>query len=1127
MQLFTQSGKGYRLRFLSFKSLLIMKLSLFLMILAVQVSAKSYSQTISLSEQNASIQEVFNRIEKESGYHFWYENKILLKANKVTIHLKNGTLQEALEQCFNNQPLSYTIVGKTIVVEKADKQQREVTLPPPVHISGTVTDETGTPLPGVTIQVEGTTTGITTDNNGKFTLEVPENSSVVVSSIGYETRKIKIVSTDQVLNIKLNATTSALNQLVVVGYGAQRKEAITGSVSSINGDKLREVPSANVSDALQGRLPGVQITQTSSQPGSTMQIRIRGQRSLTASNDPLIVLDGIPFSGSLSDISPDRIKNLTVLKDASATAIYGSRGANGVILIQTFKGLSGQKPQISYNSYYGLKKIFSYFPMMNGKQFIALRKAAGQYTNGTDESDSVNTNWQKLFYRPSASVINQDLNISGGTNENGSYSFGLGYYRDQSLVPTQQFKRYSLNGSIDQGIGKYVRVGLTTNTNYNVSDGSQVGIYNILSMSPIASPYNTDGSLKRNIQMPLDVSWNETRSIVDSLKDQWLNPIKTFGTYNALYGEVKIPGIEGLKYRINVGLNYSTTDNDSYTGEGINSSNATTPSQASIGHSVRLNWTVENLLTYDQTFKGKHHLNVTALYSVEKDSYHSSQISAKDIPNNDFQFYNLGQALGQITIDPNNQNYEVSGLESWMGRVIYEYSNRYMLTAILRTDGSSRLAPGHQWHTYPAVSAGWNIANESFMKGIHPINELKLRIGYGETSNQAVAPYSTLGRLSTSPYNFGPTNYTVGYSVSQLPNPALGWEFSKTWNYGLDFSLLDHRLSGTIEYYLTKTNNILLGVSLPATTGVGSYTANIGNTQNKGLEFSLNGTIINNQNGWTWRAGVNVYANRNELVSLASGQTRNEANNWFVGHPINVIYDYQKIGLWQKDDPNLNMLEPGGNVGMIKVKYTGDFDDGKPTRAIGPDDRQIMSVDPDFEGGFNTTVTYKGFDFTAVGLFQNGGTIISTLYSASGYLNLLSGRRNNVVVDYWTPDHTNARYPKPGGIASGDNPKYGSSLGYFNGSFLKIQTLSLGYDFAHLPWLKNMGSAISRLRVYVTAQNPFVLFSPYHKQTGLDPQPNSYGDQNTAVTSYPHRLLIVGTNTPVTRNYLVGINLTF
>ncbi|RZK21324.1 MAG: TonB-dependent receptor, partial [Hymenobacter sp.] len=437
-------------------------------------------------------------------------------------------------------------------------------------------------------------------------------------------------------------------------------------------------------------------------------------------------------------------------------------------------------------------------------------------------------------------------------------------------------------------------------------------------------------------------------------------------------------------------------------------------------------------------------------------------------------------------------------------------------------------APGHKWNAYPAVSIGWNVAKESFMQGIEAVSMLKLRAGYGVTSNQAVSPYSTLGLLATRPYNFGPTDYQTGLYVSQLPNPALGWEYSRTWNYGIDFALLKNRLSGTVEYYVTNTRNLLLGLGLPATSGVGSYTANIGATQNKGIELSLNGVILDNLNGWTWEAGVNLYANRNQITSLAGAQQRDEANWWFVGSPINVIFDYEKQGLWQQGDSYLNILEPGGNAGMIKVKYTGTYNaDGSPTRAIGAADRQVINTNPNFLGGFNTRLAYKGFDLSVVGVFQNGGLLNSTIYGSSGYLNLLNGRRGNVKVDYWTPDNTGASFPKPGGLASGDNPKYGSTLGYFDASYLKVRTVSLGYNFDTNTWLKNAG--ISRLRLYVTAQNPFVFFSPYKKQSGMDPETNSNGNENAAVPLSDNlsRILTLGTNAPATRTYLAGVDLTF
>ena len=885
------------------------------------------------------------------------------------------------------------------------------------------------------------------------------------------------------------------------------------------------MPSTNITYALQNRVAGVDMTQTSSQPGATMQIRIRGTRSLTASNDPLVVLDGIPFMGNLSDINPGDIKSMDILKDASSTAIYGSRGANGVILITTNRGAQGTPAKFTYNGYVGAKSVFSKYPMMDGPKYAEMRKYAGKFENSLDESDDMNTDWQDLLYR-TGMVNSHDVSVAGGTN-NGSYSFGAAYYKDQGVIPTQNYTRYSLRGSFDQGVGKYFRFGLTTNSNYNVTKGSNIDLYSVLNNTPLANPYNEDGSLKRTVKLnSQDENFVVTRDVVENLEDSWLNEKKGFGTYNNLFAEVQCPWVKGLKYRVNLGLNYRSTKGGVFTGEGINSSTADTPSTASLEHTETTNWAIENLITYDRTF-GKHQLNIVGMYSAEETVYTKSHIAARDIPAEYLQYYNLGRAEGTITVNPDNWDYQKSGLMSWMGRAMYTYDNRYMLMATVRADASSRLAKGHQWHTYPAVSAGWNIGKESFMDDLEWLDILKVRVGYGQTSNQAVAPYSTWGKLSTRPYNFGPTGYATGYYVSALPNYDLGWEYSSTWNFGLDFTLLGGRLSGTFEYYIQKTSNLLQSVNLPSTSGVSSYVGNVGKTENKGVEFTLNGTILDNHNGWTWDASINISANRNKLTELASGAERDEANNWFVGHPIDAIYDYEKIGLWQEGDPYLDILEPGGNVGMIKVKYTGEYnEDGTPVRQIGPDDRQIISMEPKFTGGFSTRVAYKGFDLNVITAFKCGGKLISTLHHSNGYLNMLTGRRGQVDVDYWTEENTNAKYPKPGGIQSGDNPKYGSTLGYFDASYWKVRNISLGYKFDEQKWLKNFG--IQSLRAYVSIQNPFVICSPFHKETGLDPETNSYGNENVAVTSgIQKRFLTVGTNAPSTRNYLFGINLTF
>ena len=990
------------------------------------------------------------------------------------------------------------------------------------QVSGQVTDSQG-PLIGATVMEKGTNNGTVTDFDGNFSLNVNPGATLVVSYVGYESQEVKAADG---MRVNLKEDGHVVNEVVVIGYGTQRREAVTGSVANIGGEKLNQVAASNAAQALQGRVAGVLMTQTSSKPGAEMQVRIRGQRSLTASNDPLIVLDGIPFMGALSDINPTDIKSMDILKDASATAIYGSRGANGVIIITTVKGTQGTPAKVTYNGYVSFRSVFKKYPMMDGPTFSKFRQYAGKYQNSLDENDNTNTDWQDLYYQTGVSH-NHDISVAGGTN-GGSYSFGAGYYKDESVVPTEGYQRISVRGNFDQKVGEFFRFGLSTNNSYRMTEGVN-NMYNILSSTPISSPYDENGNLKRYNALPADDQAVVTKETVERDKDVWLSENKGFGSYNTLFAEVKCPWVEGLSYRINVGLNYRTSKSGSFTGTGVNNKDENAINGASIGENQTRNWAVENLLSYDRIFAEKHNVNVVAMYSAEQTRYESTGASADGIPADYFQYYALDKATG-ANVNVNNYNYWQSGLVSWMGRVMYSYDNKYMLSVAVRSDASSVLAKGHQWHTYPAVSAGWNIARESFMENVKWVDNLKFRVGYGETSNQAISAYKTLGGLGIRNYNFGDgTNHKAGYYVNSLPNPELGWEYSKTWNFGLDFSLFNGRLYGTFEYYSQKTNDILLNVNLPSTSGVSSYTGNIGKTQNKGWEFTLNGIIIDNKNGWNWEAGINMYQNRNELTELASGETRDEGNLWFVGYPIDVIYDYQYEGLWQAgEEDQMAILEPGGNIGMIKVKHDRALDEnGNPTRAIGADDREIISMEPDLIGGFNTTVGYKNFDLTVIGSFQIGGKLISAIHSSNGYLNMLTGRRNNIDVDYWTEQNTGAKYPKPGGIQSGDNPKYGSTLGYFNAGYLKFRTITLGYNFENLKAIKDLG--ISRLRLYASIQNPFVLFSPYNNESGLDPETNSWSNENTAVgySFGSHRMPIIGYNTPATRNFLFGLNVTF
>ena len=440
------------------------------------------------------------------------------------------------------QGLFQVLAASDVNAYKIDNLQKMV-------ITGTIADSKNMPLAGVNVVEKGTNNGVISDSKGNYSISVASASSVLVFSfVGYEQQEVT-VGAQAIINVTLVESVTGLEEVVVVGYGTQRREAVTGSVASIGGDAIRDIPASNLTQSIQGRLPGVELSQTSTRPGSSLQIRIRGARSLTATNDPLVVLDGIPFVGSITEINNDDIKSIDILKDASATAVYGSRGANGVILITTNKGQKGQKARITYNGRESVNTLFAKFPMMDGPEFVALRAAAGKYTNGPDEFDNVNTDWQDLFFR-NGYQSSHDIGLSGGT-ANGSYSFGIGYLRDQGVIPTNRFTRYSLRANIDQEVSKYFKFGFNSNSNYNLTEGNQVGLYGVLSLSPISDPYNADGTLKRVIRMALDNQFTYTRSVVEGLKDEWLSQGRGYSTYNSIYGEIKIPWIEGLKYSYN------------------------------------------------------------------------------------------------------------------------------------------------------------------------------------------------------------------------------------------------------------------------------------------------------------------------------------------------------------------------------------------------------------------------------------------------------------------------------------------------------------------------------------------------------------------------------------------------
>jgi TonB-dependent starch-binding outer membrane protein SusC len=999
-------------------------------------------------------------------------------------------------------------------------------------ITGKVTDDNGAALPGVSIVVKGTTNGTTTDAGGEYSISVSDDQSVLVYSfIGYTTEEV-VVGNKTVIEIKLTEDLQALGEVVVVGYGTQKKSDITGAVANVNKKMLQEVPVANVTQALQGRAAGVEINMSSTRPGAGAQIRVRGSRSLTGSNDPLIVLDGIPFNGSINDINPNDIASLDILKDASATAIYGSRGSNGVILITTRRGSEG-KTTLFYDGYHGWSAPVGKYKLYNGEEFAAFRSAAqaagASYQPTADEVANLaagkQTDWQDEVYK-NGYISNHSIGASGGTAGT-KYLASAGYFKQTAVVPGQEFSRYSVNGNIDQKIGKRITLGLNTMNSFAVTDGENASMmFQLLTLSPLYNAHNADGSI---YELPAigSVDPNTRNPLLVYNSDNWKQQRRRLRTFNSLYGEVKI--LEGLKYRLNLGLDLFQDNYGQYLGSNTPFLNGST-NTANVQNINSWSYTAENLLTYEKTFAQDHKLLFTGLFSIQEVEEYGSASTANTLPADYTLYYNLGLA-NTSSVPLNNNYYNRSGLLSYMGRVNYSFRDKYLLTLTARADGSSRLAEGNKWFYYPAAAVAWNVHKEQFLENVGVLSNLKFRFGIGKTSNQSVAPYGSLGSLggldgrSAEPYNFGNAG-TYGYLVTSLPNSSLTWEFTTTTNLGLDFGLFKDRLSGTVELYQQKTGDILQKVGLPATSGVSTVVKNIGETENRGIELSLRTINLDERStGFGWETDLNIYANRNKVTYLAGGVKQDVSNGWHVGYPIDAIFDYEKIGIVQAGETYL----PGFTPGEIKVKdqltvdSDGDGINDAASGTINADDRVVLgSTQAKWSGGMTNRFTYKGFDLSVVLFWRVGGMLVSTLYAAdiSNPINTLEGRRNGPKVDYWTPENPTNKYPRPG---LSQAPEYGSTLGYFDATYMKVRSMTLGYNIPASLFGK---SGVSSVRLYVQAQNPFkAFFSEYVKEGGLDPETNGVGGSSTnGFGPNGTQRLTVQPNTPPVKSFIIGLN---
>lgn len=980
-------------------------------------------------------------------------------------------------------------------------------------ITGRVTtSEDGLGVPGVSVLVKGSTIGTSSDVDGNFKISVGLNASLLFSSVGYLTQEISVGNKTQII-IKLAADNTSLSEVVVVGYGTQKKSQMTGAISSVSSKQISELPVTNARQALQGRAAGVDVVQPGSKPGAGPQIRIRGRRSFNATNDPLYVVDGIPLAGGIDDINPSDITSMEVLKDASSTAIYGSRGANGVVLISTKRGKAG-KTIVSVDSYYGLNQQLGTIGVMNGTEFAEYkresRRAVGQYplTAATAADDAKifeprelasiamgrSTDYVAAMLRAGA-IQSHQVGVSGGT-EKTQFNISGNFFNDIGVIKQQDFSRYTFRVNLDHKISDRVKIGLSTLVVNSIRNGENLNhLGGAMQENPLGEPFDANGNL---VFLPTNDGLR-TNPFSEIISGANIDVNSRYRIFNSLYAEVDIA--KGLKYKLNFGPDFTIGRAGRFTGA-FTQNNRGGNATGSINEFFSFNYTLENILTYSNKFKGVHNFNVTALQSIQQDKYETTTISVNGIPAETQSYNRLGDA-NQIT--GANTNLSQWTLLSYMGRVNYDYKEKYLLTATVRMDGSSRFGANTKFGIFPSVAVGWNLSEEPFIRDISAIDQLKLRASWGAIGNQAINPYQTQSLLGRTSYAWDNTA-AYGYRPNTIGNPDLRWETSTTKNLGLDFSFLRGRISGTAEYYVTNTTDLLAPQPLPNSIGFGGFTTNIGETQNSGIELTLN-TVNIDRGSFQWTSDLIFTKNKEEIISLANGKVDDIGAGRFIGQPLSVFFDYKKIGIWQTAELEQSKVF-GDKVGQIKVE---DFNnDGK----INADDRQILgSAVPSFATGLTNRFSYKGFDLS-IFIFARVGQLIRSRFHDN--VNQLAGRYNNLSLNYWTPNNPTNEFPQP--VVTQEFPKNGSSLTYFDGTFFKIRNINLGYNLSDKV-AKRL--KMESIRIFASIQQPLILAEYRQKYKGIDPETYVDGEQGVGGGE-------VNTNiSPATSITTFGINLKF
>lgn len=971
-------------------------------------------------------------------------------------------------------------------------------------VKGQVTDKNGDAVIGATVKVKDAQTGTVTDFNGNFSLSVQKAGSIVVSYIGYLTKEVAFTP-GQSLNITIEEDATALDEVVVVGYGVQKKSDVTGSVTSINKDRLSKLPVTNVLQAVQGAAAGVTISQGSSIPGDAPSALVRGRNSINAGTGPYIVVDGIPISksgGSLNDINPGDIESMEILKDASATAIYGTNGANGVILITTKHGKDG-KPSVSYNGYIGFENFAKKMDFCNGaqitqryKDYVAQNPGEtmyNDYVKNQNEADAQaagkETDW--LYDMVSQTGIIQDHNVTvNGGADKIKYFISGDYMSQKGVLKGFNYKRYSLRMNIDADVTDYLKIGTNSYIVSHNRDGGRVNFLMAEAMSPYGKVYEDDGSYCIYPMYTESLFFNPMRDVnQDHERRQWNINLNAYADIN--FGNIWKP-LEGLSYKFNFGYSFVPRRENYYNGAEQNDQNG----YGYIFNAETQSRTVENILTYAKDIK-KHHFDITLLYASSRKKYHDNTATGAKFINDELLWHNLGGGATQTA-----KSYtDLYKTVSQMGRLNYSYDSRYLFTFTVRRDGSSVFGSDNKYGTFPSIALGWNIANEKFMEKVDWLNNLKLRLSYGKAGNEAIGVYETLAKMSNAALTMDGQSATALYPSSRMGNSGLGWETTKTFNIGIDFGILNNRINGNIDFYTSKTTDLLLQRNLPKISGYSNVYMNMGETANKGLEITINSKNIVTKD-FTWGTSLVWSWNKNEIKDLYGDKQDDLGNRWFIGEPISVIYDYVMEGIWQKDEiergDHLNH-DPQAQPGDVKL---ADLDgDGKIT----PEgDKKIQGqTTPKWIGGMTNTFTYKNLSLsifiqTVQGLKRDN----SLLAMASDEM----GRRNSTTeIGYWTESNPTNEYRS----LSKTSNRWGYGFPR-SAAFTRIKDITLSYQFP--AQICNM-LHLNALTVYASGRNLFT----FTDWKGWDPESD--------ITQRGWR--DYENNYPMTKSMVFGLNVTF